>query len=56
MSRAIGRAVAAAMLAGLLSAAWVTLLYAWHPAQHVEFDRDLPRNFSGVYPPERDEA
>ena len=56
MSRAIGRAAAAAMLAGLLGAAWVTLFYAWHPALRVEFDRDLPRNFSGVYPPERDDA
>ena len=56
MSRAIGRAAAAAMLAGLLGAAWVTLFYAWHPALHVEFDRDLPRNFSGVYPPERDDV
>ena len=38
------------------AAAWVALFYAWHPALAVEFDRDLPRNVSGVYPPERDEA
>jgi hypothetical protein len=50
----IGRAAAAAILAGLLGGAWVALFYAWHPALRVEFDRDLPRNLSGVYPPERD--
>jgi hypothetical protein len=53
---AIGRAAATAMLAALLGAAWVALFYAWHPALAVEFDRDLPRNFSGVYPPERDDT
>lgn len=51
-----GRAIAAAMLAGLFGAAWVALFYAWHPALVVEFDRDLPRNVSGVHPPERDRA
>lgn len=51
---ATGRAIAAAFLAGLFGAAWVALLYAWHPAIVVDFDRDLPRNVSGVYPPERD--
>jgi hypothetical protein len=56
MIRAIGRAVAAALLAALLGAAWVALFYAWHPVLAIEFDRDLPRNVSGVYPPERDEA
>jgi hypothetical protein len=56
MTNAIGRAVATAMLAALLGGAWVSLFYAWHPALAVEFDRDLPRNVSGVYPPERDEA
>lgn len=55
MTHAIGRAVAAALLAALLGAAWVALFYAWHPALSVEFDRDLPRNLSGVYSPERDE-
>jgi hypothetical protein len=53
---AIGRAAAAALLAALLGAAWVALFYAWHPALAIEFDRDLPRNVSGVYTPERDEA
>jgi hypothetical protein len=56
MTHAIGRAVAAAMLAALLGAAWVALFYAWHPAFAIEFDRDVPRNLSGVYPPERDDA
>jgi hypothetical protein len=56
MSRTIIRAAAAALLAGLLGAAWIALLYAWHPAVHIEFDRDLPRNVSGIYGPERDEA
>lgn len=56
MTHAVGRAAAAAMLAALLGAAWVALFYAWHPALSVEFDRDVPRNLSGVYSPERDEA
>ena len=56
MTRALGRAVATALLAGLLGSAWVALLYAWHPALLVEFDRDVPRNLSGVYTGERDEA
>ena len=54
--RSAGRAIAAAILAGLFGAAWVALFYAWHPALAVEFDRDLPRNLTGVYPPERDRA
>ena len=56
MIYAIGRAFAAAMLAALLGGAWVALFYAWHPALTIEFDRDLPRNVSGVYSPERDDA
>ena len=56
MTNAIGRAVAVALLAALLGAAWTALLYAWQPALHLEFDRDLPRNVSGVFPPERDDA
>ena len=49
-----GRATAAAILGALLGAAWAALLYAWHPAFTVEFDRDFPRNISGVYGAERD--
>lgn len=56
ISRAIGRAAAAALLAGLLGAAFAALFYAWHPDLHVEFDRDLPRNAAGIYPSERDEG
>lgn len=54
--KAFGRAAAAAILAGLLGAAWAALLYVWHPTLRLEFDRDLPRNGSGVYPFERDDA
>ena len=42
-----GRAVTAAILAGLFGAAWVALLYAWHPDFVVDFDRDYPRNSPG---------
>ena len=56
ITRAIGRAAAAAILAALFGAAWAALLYAWRPALAIDFDRDLPRNVSGVYPAERDEA
>lgn len=56
MTNAIGRAAAAAILAALFGAAWAALFYAWRPALSIDFDRDLPRNVSGVYPPERDEA
>lgn len=56
MTSAAGRAMAAAILVGLLGAVWVALFYAWHPELTVDFDRDLPRNVSGVYSPERDET
>lgn len=42
--KSAGRAFAAAILAALFGAAWVALLYAWHPALVIAFDRDLPRN------------
>lgn len=54
IAHSIGRAAAAAILGALIGAAWAALLYAWHPAFTVEFDRDFPRNISGVYGPERD--
>jgi hypothetical protein len=56
MTYTTGRASATAMLAALLGGAWVALFYAWHPDLTIEFDRDLPRNVSGVYSPEREEA
>src|SRR4051812_759928 len=52
--KGLGRAAAAALLGALAAAAWSAVLYAWHPAFSIEFDRDLPRNVSGVYGPERD--
>src|SRR6185503_18139181 len=55
MIGAIGRAAAAAVLAALFGAVWSALLYAWRPAITVEFDRDYPKNLTGLYPPERDE-
>ena len=56
MTYAIGRAIAAGVLAALFGAAAVSLFYAWHSALTIEFDRDLPRNVTGFYPPERDNA
>jgi hypothetical protein len=56
MTYALGRAAAAALIAALLGAAWAALCYAWHPAFAIDFDRDVPRNLSGMYTPERDEA
>jgi len=55
MIGAIGRAAAAAVLAALFGAVWSALLYAWRPAITIEFDRDYPKNLTGIYPPERDE-
>jgi hypothetical protein len=56
MTKAIGRAAAAALLAALFGAAWAALFYTWRPAFVLDFDRDFPRNLTGIYPPERDEA
>ena len=56
MTKTLGRAAAAAILAGLLGAAWTALFYAWKPALTLDFDRDFPRNLTGVHGPERDEA
>jgi hypothetical protein len=56
MTYTIGRASATATLAALLGGAWVALFYAWHPDLTIDFDRDLPRNVTGAYSPERDEA
>jgi hypothetical protein len=56
MINAVGRAAAAAILGALVGAAWAAVLYAWHPAFTIEFDRDVPRNVSGIYGPERDPA
>lgn len=56
MMQAIGRALATAALAMVAGAVCAVILYAWHPALNVEFDRDLPRNVEGFYPPERDDV
>ncbi len=52
--KAVGRAAATAVLAGLLGAACIALFYAWHAAIAIDFDRDLPKTISGIYSPERD--
>ena len=51
--KAAGRAIAAAVLAGLFGAA-VALFCAWHPA--VVVGRSRPAAASSVHPPERDRA
>ena len=56
MIQAAGRAAAAAILGALVGAAWAALFYAWHPAFTLDFDRDFPRNVSGIHNPERDDA
>ena len=53
--QAAGRALATAVLAAFAGAVWAVVLYAWHPAVTVEFDRDLPKNVEGIYPPEHDD-
>jgi hypothetical protein len=54
VSRLVGRALAAGLLAALCAAAWLALFYAIHPAVFVDFDTDPPRLLRGVHPPERD--
>lgn len=56
MTRIIGRALLCGVLAALLAAALLALMYTSRPALVLEFDRDLPRLVNGVYPPERDVA
>lgn len=53
--KAAGRAVAAALLGGLLGAVCAALFYAWNPSLVMEFDRTPPRLVSGIYGPEHDE-
>jgi hypothetical protein len=55
MSRAVGRAVAAALLGALAGAAWLVLFYARDPALRLDFDVTPPRAvLAGVYPAELD--
>jgi hypothetical protein len=56
MMQGIGRAFATAVLAAVAGAVAAVVLYAWHPAINVEFDRDLSKNVEGFYPSERDQA
>ncbi len=56
MIHSLGRALAAAALGALVGAAWAAVFYAWHPEFTIDFDRDLPRNVSGIYGWERDAA
>jgi len=53
VTRAAGRALAAAILAALLASVLLAAFYLWHPALTIEFDADPPL-VSGVYPVERD--
>ena len=54
---AIGRAAAAALLRGAARRRRGSRSSTpGIPRSAIEFDRDLPRNVSGVYPPERDDA
>ncbi len=52
--RASRRAIAVAFLGGLAGVIFVVAAYIWHPGLTLDMDRELPRNLSGVYGPERD--
>ena len=56
MMRLAGRALLSGVLAAFLGAALLALMYTKSAPLIVEFDRDLPRLLTGVYPPERDSA
>ena len=50
------RAAAAALLAALASAVWLSLFYAAGRGPQTDFDIDPPRVITGVHPAERDHA
>jgi hypothetical protein len=54
VSRALGRALAAAVLGGIAGAVWLAFFYALQSTLRLDFDVDPPRLVSGVYPAERD--
>lgn len=54
MMRTVLRAALCGVLAACLAAATLAFIYARWPALVLEFDRDLPRQVTGVYPIERD--
>lgn len=53
MSRAIPRALAAALVGALAGGVSLALGFTWHPAISLEMDRDVPQILSGVSPVER---
>ncbi len=53
MTRAAGRACAAAVLAALAASVFLAGFYVWHPALTIDFDADPPL-VTGLYPVERD--
>jgi len=54
MSRALGRAFAAAILGALAGVVWLALFYGLQHGVDIGFDVDPPPLVSGVYPVERD--
>ena len=56
MTSPLARALACGALAAFLGAALVALFYGLGRLLVIEFDRELPRLVSGIYPPERDDA
>ena len=52
MAAALIRAIAIAALGAIGGAACVAAAYAFRPAFTLEMDADLPRNVTGMYPPE----
>ena len=54
MIRVMLRAALCGVLAACLAAVTLAFIYARQPALVVEFDRNLPRQVTGVYPSERD--
>jgi len=56
VTKAVGRALAAAVLAGLLGAAFMAFWFVVHPRLDIGFETDPPRLLGGIYPAERDPA
>ena len=52
MLNTIARALAIAAIGAVAGAAGVVFAFVFRPAVALEMDRELPRNVSGVYPPE----
>jgi hypothetical protein len=53
VTRAVGRALATAVLGALLGAAFMGLWYVVNPRLDITFDTDPPKLLGGVYPSER---